>query len=130
MSIEVRPATPDDMRFIHSSWVTCYFQKYARKHIDGKTYHAEIDEHINRLVARSVSIVAFETSVPDEVLGYAVLEGPTCHIVYVKSVYRRQGIGGGLVRGRCKWYSHETDPAGKDFARAVGMEFNPFRRNT
>lgn len=128
MSIDVREATPEDMRFVHSSWHTSYWKLYARKSISGSVYKKEMDRLIDALVARSQVLVAFHETVPEEILGYSVIEGDACHAVYVKSPYRGVGIARGLVQGKAKWYTSETDIGGRQFAAAVGLEFNPFKR--
>ena len=67
-----------------------------------------------------------QTEVPDEVLGWAHIHNEALHYCYVKSTYRRMGIGRGLVEGRAKFYTQYTDSHGRQFARAVGLQFNPF----
>lgn len=125
--IEVRPATPDDLRFVHSSWFMTYWKQYAKGRISPMVY-GEMDRIIDQIIARSTVLVTYLPEVPDEVLGYSVIEGDTVHAVYVKLPYREMGIGRGLVQGKAKWYSFETDTRGKAFFDAVGVKFNPFAR--
>lgn len=127
MSPTIRNATSADTHFIHSSWFNSYWGKYARKHIERDVYAHGQDALIQKLLFRSEVLVAYFEEVPDEVLGWACLEGDVCHWVYVKGVYRRRGIASGLVEGRAKWYTQRTDTIGGRFAAKVQMQFNPYR---
>lgn len=123
----MRLASSDDQRFIHSSWHTTYWKTTAKRTTAWDVYRDEMDKRIDRLLERSDTYVATAAEVPDEICGYAVLEGDVLHFAYVKSVYRGMGIAKGLVRGRAKWYTHATGAPGVRFAEAVGMQFNPFK---
>lgn len=125
--LKVRRASSDDLRFIHSSWHTTFWKTNAKRTTEWSVYKDEMDQRIDRLLARSETLVATAAEVPDEILGYAVLEGDVLHFAYVKSVYRGMGIAKGLVRGRAKWYTHATGAPGVGFAKEVGMQFNPFK---
>jgi GNAT superfamily N-acetyltransferase len=123
----IRIATQSDLRFIRSSWFDSYWHCYAKKKIEGVVYRSEMRLSIERLLKRSNVLVAFFDEVPDEVLGWSACEGQTCHYVYVKGDYRRQGLGKGLVPPQILYYSHATDAQGRLFANSVNMKFNPFR---
>lgn len=70
--------------------------------------------------------VATLPEVPDEVLGYSVIEpGGGLHWTYVKSAYRRQRIASALCQG-AKVYTTRT-PSGDKLMKALGnMQFNPW----
>lgn len=128
MTPTLRTATASDLRFIHSSWHTSYWKTHARKHLEREVYAPEMDAHIDRVLKDATVLVAFFEAVPDEILGYSIARGDTLHWVYVKGVYRRNGIGSGLVPAEgVAYYSHATDGAGKKFADNIGLKFNPFR---
>lgn len=126
----LREATKADLRFVHSSWHTSFWNTWAKKHVPLAVYSKEMDEWIDGHLSADggAVIVAYFPEVPDEVLGWACIYGHTesLYYCYVKSTYRRMGIGRGLVEGRAKFYTQYTDSHGRQFARAVGLQFNPF----
>lgn len=127
MTPSLRTATDADLRFVHSSFHTAHWKNHARKHTLKEVYDAGMDKRIDRLVFRSKVLVAFFPEVPDEVLGWSCVEGDALHYVYVKAVYRRRGIGTGLVpAAAAKWYTHPTDREGRVFAESLSLKFNPF----
>lgn len=130
MTPTLRTATSSDLRFVHSSWHSSYWYQYAKGRIERAIYAREMDARINRLLLKSNTLVAYFEAVPDEVLGYSVVEGNALHWCYVKGAYRRNGIGSGLVPHGLSFYSHATDSVGKKFAVSVGLQFNPFRTET
>jgi GNAT superfamily N-acetyltransferase len=125
--VGVRLATADDMRFVAASWFESYWKAVASQEgMDYLTaYRPGQDALIRRLVGRSETIVAHAVDIPDEILGYAVLEDDVLHYVYVKSVYRRRGIATGLVRARAKRYSQRTR-LGEKLVKPLALEFNPY----
>lgn len=127
MNPTIRLATEADLRFIRSSWFDSYWHCSAKKKVEGVVYRTEMRRNVERLLARSVVLVAFFSEVPDEVLGWSANEGSTCHYVYVKGDYRRRGIGKGLVPPEVVYYSHATDAHGRLFANDVKLKFNPFK---
>ena len=123
----IRHATKDDLRFVHSSWHTNFWKVWANKHVLREHYNEGMDRRIERLLSRSVVLVAFFPEVPDEVLGWACMDGDTLHYVYVKAAYRRAGIGSGLTQGLVKWYTHSTNEAGRAFMARINAQYNPFK---
>jgi GNAT superfamily N-acetyltransferase len=124
----LREATKADLRFVHSSWHTSFWNTWAKKHVPLAVYSQMMDAFIDGHFPYSRTLVAYFPEVPDEVLGWASINERTSslHYCYVKSTYRRMGIGRGLVEGRAKFYTQYTDSHGRQFARAVGLQFNPF----
>lgn len=125
----LRRATAADLRFVHSSWHTSFWNTWAKKYMERSTYSKEMDEWIDLHLSDPGNVlVAFFPEVPDEVLGWALIYEHTqaLYYCYVKSTYRRMGIGRGLVEGRAKFYTQYTDSHGRKFAQAVGLQFNPF----
>lgn len=125
----LRKATPADLRFVHSSWHTSFWNTWAKKYVERAVYSKYMDDLIDSIVPFTSVLVAYFPEVPDEVLGWACIserEGrESLYYCYVKSTYRRMGIGRGLVEGRAKFYTQYTDAHGRKFARAVGLQFNP-----
>jgi GNAT superfamily N-acetyltransferase len=135
--VGVRLATPADLEAVEKIW-------FGAMHESGAALNAMpfsiarhgLDSHIKRLLARSQTHVAFATVAPDEILGYCVTDiardirvSPkpidVCHHVFVKSTYRRQGIARAFL-GSIKTFTHPATPgAGKKFALALGLAYNP-----
>jgi hypothetical protein len=126
----LREATKADLRFVHSSWHTSFWNTWAKKHVPLAIYAEYMDEYIDSITPFTKVLVAYFPEVPDEVLGWACISEKETrehvYYCYVKSTYRRMGIGRGLVEGRAKFYTQYTDSHGRQFARAVGLQFNPF----
>lgn len=124
--VGVRRATTDDMRFVSASWFESYWKATARDlGVPFGAYKPGQDALIRRLTAAGDVLVAYLISVPDEILGYSVIENETLHYVYVKSVYRRQGIATGLIQHRAARYSHKTRGA-KWIAASLGLTYDPY----
>jgi GNAT superfamily N-acetyltransferase len=91
-------------------------------------YITEQDRRIDRLLSKSMTLIAYFPEAPDEILGWACIDtrANCAHYVYVKVPYRRLGIGTGLVRNRATCYSHGTDKVGQLFATHNNLTFNPY----
>ena len=118
-------ATEGDLPFVYSSWYKAH--RPFQKHVANEEYADGHNARMRRLVSDSNVLVAYSADVPDEILGYAVIEGDACHFVYTKAVYRRMGIASGLVQGHCRYYTHWMGEQGRSFAEAVGLTYNPYR---
>lgn len=124
--VDVRVATPDDMRFVCASWFESYWKNYARDAgVEYSRYRPGQDGLIKDILKTATVNVVYYTPVPDEILGYCVVEGDCLHYVYVKSVYRRQGIAKGLLAGRVARYSHKTRGV-RWVAASLGLVFDPY----
>lgn len=124
--IKIRKALPEDVRFVHSSWFTSFWSETAFRSIPREIYLQEQDKRIDKLLRASETKVAFLEEVPDEILGYAVLQGPVCHWTYVKGVYRRRGIASRLVTAEVKFLTALPGSVGKKFATQRGLVYNPY----
>lgn len=123
----VREALQTDAPFILSSWFESYWKNHARRTgINYEAYRAHQDALIKALIVRSKVYVAYPSHLPDEIVGYSVLEGNVLHYVYVKSVYRRMGVATGLVRKAARIYTHAAEKPGRRFAESLGLQFNPY----
>ncbi len=138
--VGVRLATDEDLRFVASTWFRSVLESgVAVNQMPFNIFREGMEANIQRLLKRSTTRVAFATEVPDEILGYAVLDAvkdrapgieglvsvPVCHHIYTKSAYRRQGVARSLL-GDVKVLTHPATPgAGKKFALALGLMYNP-----
>ena len=135
--VGVRIATEDDLRFVASTWFHSVLKSGCPvNQMPFGIYKLGMEANIQRLLVRSTVRVAFASETPSEILGYAVIDPgapslrfgpgePLCHHVYVKALYRRQSIARSLL-GDVKTYTHPATPgAGKRFAVALGLSYNP-----
>jgi GNAT superfamily N-acetyltransferase len=123
---------PSDRPFVASSWFESYWKATASQEMDFPIYRAGYSQQIDRALNIAQTIIVHSAEFPDEILGYAVFtpnpETATRDVlqyVYVKSVYRRQGIASGLVRSRAKYYTHKTR-LGEKLLEKFHVAFNPF----
>ena len=123
--VDARTSLPTDTAFIYDSWFKAYWKATACKTTSFHIYKSGQNALISRLLGRAGSVVAFSPEVPDEILGYAVLEYQTVHFVYVKPSYRKMGIGRGLIRG-CDRYTQHMGALGALFAEKCGLQFDPY----
>lgn len=135
--VGVRIATNEDLRFVASTWFHSVLKSGAAvNELPYAVFKLGMEANIQALLKRAAVRVAFAAETPDEILGYVVLETKNvlelvwvlktiCHHVYVKSMYRRQSIARSLI-GDVKTYTHPATPgAGKKFALAMGLSYNP-----
>ena len=126
--IDLRAMNADDERFVASSWFESFWKLHAYKAgIEFKHYQPGMDARIRRLMKTVPVTIAYATVAPTEIVGWACVEGECLHYVYVKSVYRRQGVARAIASGNLREYSHPTSRAGQKFVEALGLAFNPYR---
>ena len=118
----LRLMTKSDEPFVHSSFFMTVARATNNYHMKREVFERCMDERINRLLARSRTLIAFFADVPDEILGYSVIEDRALHMVYVKVPYRGMGIGSGLVKGAADVYTHRVGR----FPEKMGLEYQPF----
>lgn len=124
----IREASQADLHFVHSSWFSSLWSSWARGRINRKVYEWGQAARIHRLLNASNVTVAYLAEVPDEVLGWACIQGDALHYVYVKGSYRRMGIARGLVEGRVRWYTQRVEAKeGRALVARLDLEFNPYK---
>ena len=126
MHPKIRRMLPSDERFIHSSWHTSFWKTGASKKVDKALYNKWQDWRIKRLMANCRTLVAYLEEVPDEILGWSCSAPEILHYVYVKGVYRRNGIAKGLVPSDSVFYTHATDTIGGLFMKKMNLKYNPY----
>ena len=117
------------MRFVASTWFRSVLESNTVvNQLPYGIYKFGMEANIQRLLEKSTVRVAFAADQPDEILGYCIIDtgtpnlrhapqGPMCHHVYVKSMYRRQGDCELLSRswgGRVRIRLHVTQQAARD----------------
>ena len=87
----VRPAGKGDWGFVIDSWTRSLS---ASRHRVRPTFSRRITDRIYALRRRKASFsVAVDPEHTDQILGWACAEHPILHYVFVKELYREQGIG-------------------------------------
>lgn len=134
--ITLAVAGPSVAPFVRDSWLRSQWAADMRgKMLRGDFFRAQ-GARIDRILPRSSVITAVAPAVPDEVLGYVVLQpsrdDPIVHWLYVKHAFRRLGIATQLAQAasRCSpgaiHYSHKGDARGKKLAMRFAWKFNPY----
>jgi GNAT superfamily N-acetyltransferase len=86
--------------FVAGSWLRNYLSAPAVRHVDPDDYYKHHARLVSKLIDRSTVLIADHADHPAVQLGFAVGErdnqGVVIHYLYVKSVYRRNGIGKAL----------------------------------
>ncbi len=126
MTIQIRPARPDDLNFIRDSWRSSRWKNC----VDSEA--VTFDTHFDGMEALWASInqrarysVAEFADVPGEILGYAVHLAPDeCLWLYVKAPYRREGIGTALLQSAKRLGT--ITRTSRALARAKGLTFDPY----
>lgn len=127
--ISVRRATQEDLRFVCATWFESNWKTITKfmTFPQFPDYKIGMNKRQERILRDSITAIAYATAVPDEIIGYAITEKNILHFVYVKSVYRRQGIATALVGDDKKWFTHLPGKTGElFFAKLPSMHFNPF----
>lgn len=106
IAVTLRPMLPDDARFIASTWVKSYASSdLARLCTRGgewprasRAYREGQNRLVDRLLARAACTVAEDSE--GLVAAYLVHEGDVVHYVYVRDMYRREGLAKQLLGAR------------------------------
>ncbi len=123
-ALSYRLASNDDKKIIRHSWFESYRRGGKAPAVRFEYYDPGQNWVIRQALERGKTTVAYATSVPDEVCGWACIEGDVLHYVYVKHAYRRLGIATELAK-QAKFYSQETIP-GLKLARKLQLQYNPY----
>lgn len=125
--ITLRPMRMEEEPFVVSSWFAS-FRNSHHKDMDFDAYKEGMNRQITRLLEKSNVLVASLVEVPDEVLGYAILEGEACHWVYVKSTYRKQHVAKALLSNVRTYSLKPKTKSAKAMVESLSLKFNPFTR--
>lgn len=129
----IREMREADRRFVESSFFESYLKALGLRTLPFEVFKHGMNMRIERLMRTSFVLVAAPKAAVGEILGYALVdrEHGATHWMYVKALFRRQGIATQLARvvsQRAKHrntYTHQPSKEGLKFLRALGMEFNP-----
>lgn len=92
-------ANRGDAKLVYSSWIKSYRHSEAAHKLPNGVYEPFQRDVIHRLLAApgTCVYVARPTDWPDGVLGWVCAEPGVMHYAYVKSPYRRLGLGRTLL---------------------------------
>lgn len=135
--IIVRDAVEDDVALIMSSWLRSHKQNGPQERkLTNTVYFSNHVPIVRALVARCPILVAELEGVRDEALGWVCYDEPDAdrfvvHYVYVKSVYRKQGVAKTLLKG-AGWQPNqeiEASHIGIELKRKQGAKWVPIINN-
>jgi len=125
--ISVRLMAPEDRAFVAASWFESYWKGTMNQVVDYAVYNPGQAALIDKALDEGLTHVVYAKQYPDEILGWANFTGvhrDVLQYVYVKSVYRKQGIATGLCR-RARAYTHKTR-AGQPLVKSLRLRFDPY----
>jgi GNAT superfamily N-acetyltransferase len=102
----IRPAlisNRTELSFILSTWLNCYRAEYINRDICNDVYYWHHHKLIEDLYARTnaIWVVACDIVDPSTLFGFcageATEQGPVLHFLFVKSKFRRHGVGKALL---------------------------------
>lgn len=111
--VSIRPYNKiSDTDFIYSTWIKSYRTSGFARGISSPLYEMGQRSRIDRILSKETTYiyVATDKDTPELIFGYIVGEGDAIlHYLYVKSHYRKQGIGKELL-GEAKdlIYTHKS----------------------
>jgi hypothetical protein len=90
---KIRPATEGDVAFVSSTWKQSFWRESTwANRIRWTVFEPGHAKIVQRLLARSMVLVACDPEVETEDVGYIVFEPGAIHYAYVKPPFRRAGV--------------------------------------
>lgn len=122
--VQLRPARADDEALIYSSWLRSYWNATMKGVVEYIDYIRGQRARIDRMLAAHGALVACSPSDDTVIMGWACLGGGGLHYVYVRHLYRNQGVATSLITyGPPRSVTHMTPVFGKAFR---GWTYNPY----
>jgi GNAT superfamily N-acetyltransferase len=122
--IEVRRAVAGDVAYLSSTWLRAFLSGRGRALFD---MHRPV---VAALLSRCGAWVAHPAGDPDTILGFLVAEDGIAHWMYVRAVWRGNGIARELWRaagmGDAAVFTHWSDCAGPLSRRFKGLVYYPY----
>ena len=134
MIFKIRDFKEDDTNFVISTWLRSYYSNKTGYKESSKVYYPEHQKQIKKLWndGKLVCLVAVSPEDEEVILGFAVFGMDyTLHYVCVKEIYKKLGVGKGLLKRFYKdrkevTVSHWT----KDCAilnKIYSLNYNPYK---
>jgi hypothetical protein len=127
--VAVRGPMPEDINFIFASWLRgLYYGNTFFGEIPKDIFMDKYHQVIQNLLAKATVRVACLKDDPEVILGYSVIRntesGETLDWIFVKSAWRRIGIGKSLVPNKINATTH-LSKVGKAL-KPTDCIYNPF----
>ena len=130
MDVKLREFKPEDLNLILTTWSKSYYQHLTEKP-PKSIFFKNHTEHIKKILAESVCLVAVAHDDDSQIIGYSVYsdKGEKClHYVYIKALFRGMQFSRLLLAplGEMFLISHYTSDL-KHLKHKYKMVFNPYR---
>lgn len=115
LPVTIRTLQASDLSFIFSSWLKSYRSSYFAMKVANEIYFKEHQKIIERCIAKGEIKVAVNQEDHDQILGFVCFEPHlfrgilTLHYIYVKSPYRKLGVGKELLEDALYEASHDRN---------------------
>jgi hypothetical protein len=132
LRILLRDARPEDEAVIMRAWLVGFHKggDWPRR-VPKERYFREHKATVQRLLAKSLTIVACNPEREWQVLGFLCYSGPVLHWVYVKQMYRgERGMGVATAMWHTAWEprvcSHWSRAAKSHLRSGWELQYDPF----
>lgn len=123
----IRKFNAGDKSFVYATWLRgLYHGSPYWSCTTAKDFYEIMGRHIDEVLKTSEVLVISDMTEPDLILGYAVIEGPCLHWVYIKSEGRTQGLARLLLKDKCIKYVTYLTSIGDSIRRKYKWEFYPW----
>lgn len=125
--IKLRIALLTDENFIKATMLKgLYYGNEFFRQMKQDTFFKVYGEHVGNLLANSTVLVACLAEDPDVILGYAIVDEPALHYIFVKEAWRGKGIATMLVQNLTLDVVTHLTTVGNTVRIKKLLEFNPF----
>ncbi len=127
----IRSYKPDtDKFFILSSWLRSYRKSDAVKGINNTVFYGQHHQLVETLLSSERVGILYNEEEPDQIIGWICVDNTpgVLHYVYVKNVFRRNGLANDLIASACphvQQYTHLT-PVVDKLTRLKLAVYNPY----
>lgn len=123
---DVRPATPEDIPFIYSSWLKSFkHDSQLGKSMRSSVFFENYREIIDSILSRSEVMIACLAEDPFVILGYLVFSDRVVHYAFVKEVFRGKGILTTLTNNIPTFLSYTHKTFSLQEHKLTSMQYNP-----
>jgi hypothetical protein len=119
-----------DYSFVIGSWLSSYRESDFARPIRSSIYFDSLARLIKGIIPRCFGVVAVAPSDESNILGWSAWTGPLLHYLYVKEVYRRNGLGMILLgNAPDKLFCTHITHAGRCLVEKTGRKvyYNPYQ---
>jgi GNAT superfamily N-acetyltransferase len=136
LDYEIREGVPEDLRFIWRTWKSSFLVDSVNRGVYCRVSEGKhkpygwawdiMNGRVDHLLSKSDVWVACNPDDSDQIFGWIAVEDGRMHYMYVKDVYRGQGIAKELLdkAGGPKEFTHFTY-AMENLSKKLGMWYTP-----